>query len=119
MKTKLYISIPITGYDYAEQQRKAKLAKEYFTKFHNYEVITPFELCPPSEDYNIAMGYDIAGLLTCNMIFLMGNWTMSKGCRAEQAIANIYGIKQMTEEEYTASHGISFEQLATNFLNSK
>jgi hypothetical protein len=119
MKTRIYISIPITGHDYAEQKRKAKLAKEYFTKFHNYEVITPFELCPPTEDYNIAMGYDIAGLLTCNLMFLMGNWTMSKGCRAEQAIANIYGIKQMTEEEYTASHGISFEQLATNFLNSK
>ena len=119
MKTKLYISIPITGHDYNEQKRKAKLAKEYFSKFHGYEVITPFELCPPTEDYNIAMGYSIAGLLTCNMIFLMQGWMTSKGCRAEHAIAEIYGIKTLTEDEYMASHNISFEQLATNFLNNK
>lgn len=119
MKTKLYISIPISGHDYAEQKQKATIAKKFFEKFHGYEVITPFELCPPNEPYNIAMGYDIAGLLTCNMIFLMQGWTATKGCQAEHAIANIYGIKTMTEDEYMASHGRDFTEYATEIINNK
>lgn len=92
MKKKLYISLPISGRPLEDVKYRAEWLKvnSLFTKV--YDAITPFDVCPDSTlPYNELMGRDIAALLDCDAILLDWDWKTSKGCRAEKAIAEIYG----------------------------
>lgn len=92
---KVYISIPITGFDLEERKRTVNEIKKSFISDH-YEAITPFDVCNEKDKpYSYYMGKDIEALLECSHIYLVDGWKKSKGCRAEKAIADIYGIKKI------------------------
>lgn len=98
MKNKVYISLPITGYDLGERKQIAETIKAKFIE-QGYEAITPFDVCTEErKTYAYYIGKDIEALLGCNYIYLAGDWKYSKGCCAEKCVADIYGIKRIEIE---------------------
>ena len=98
---KVYISIPITGYDLEERKSVANELKELFASEH-YDVVTPFDVCNEKDKpYSYYMGKDIETLLECSHIYFVDGWEKSKGCRAEKAISDIYGISRIYVYEDT------------------
>lgn len=92
MKTKLYISLPISGKNIDEVRRRANFIKGALTE--EYDPITPFDICPDSSlPYSELMGRDVAELLKCETILLDWDWRTSRGCRAEYELARIYGLR--------------------------
>lgn len=94
---KIYISLPITGFDIAERRKTAQHLKLYLMEIYpNSEIITPFDLYPPTDNdhpYSFYMGKCIECLIDCDAIFLHSNWQLSKGCMTEFEVARIYGIE--------------------------
>ena len=107
--SKIYISIPISGHDLDEVNKKLARVKEEYLKGlygdkwaqHRGEVITPIEINKENLNapYPTLMGKDIEALLDqeCDTVFLCSGWRESKGCRLEYHAACIYG-KHILEE---------------------
>ena len=91
---KIYISLPITGYDFQERKQYAESVKNRLQQIYtDGEIITPFDVNPdPSLPYEELIGKDIAALLTCDMVYVCKGSGYSKGCRLERYAALIYGI---------------------------
>ena len=91
---KIYISLPITGYDLQERKKYAESVKNRLQQIYPYgEIITPFDVCADlSLQYEELIGKDIAALLTCDMVYVCKGSNNSKGCRLERYAAIIYGI---------------------------
>lgn len=91
---KIYISAPITGYDLQER-------KEFFAAMASLlrdlgqTPVNPMESIdvsnPPA--HSEAMRRDIAMLLDCDAILLLGEWWNSEGCVVEKMVAETCGIK--------------------------
>lgn len=61
-----------------------------------YVPIAPFDVCNEKDKpYSYYMGKDIEALLECDYIYFVDGWEKSKGCCAEKAIADIYGINRI------------------------
>lgn len=90
---KIYISLPITGYDLKERKRYAESVKNRLQQIYpDSEIITPFDVCADqSLSYRELIGKDIAALLTCDMVYVCNGSNHSKGCRLERYAALIYG----------------------------
>lgn len=99
MKTKrIYVSLPISGYDLDERKAEAKRIKSKlnFCGLSIIKVITPFDVCPEADKpYSYYMGKDIEALLECDAIYMCKGWQNSKGCMAEFEVARIYGKEIM------------------------
>lgn len=91
---KIYISLPITGYDLQERKRYAENVKKRFQQIYpDGEIITPFDVCTDSSlPYEELTGKDIAEILTCDMVYVCNGSNNSKVCRLERYAALIYGI---------------------------
>lgn len=94
---RVYISIPITGHDIAEQTKKVeKIANGIRALGH--EPVSPFDTpAAPShynqqEQYAFYLGRDIEQLLLCDGAYFSRGWKDSKGCRMEEAVAQAAGI---------------------------
>ena len=99
-RKKIYVSLPISGYDieerkaYAAQRKKDLLSlfRDVFTDNIVVEVVTPFEVCTdPDKSYSYYMGRDIEALLDCDAILMCQGWEKSKGCQLERYTADLYG----------------------------
>lgn len=96
---KIYISIPISGYDLNTQTAKAMALAERIQAL-GHEAVNPFDtpLAPThwseKEKYAYYMGEDLKMLLGCDA-FLMAEpgCIISKGCQLEFQAAKIYGLK--------------------------
>ena len=106
-RKRIYISIPISGYDLEEDKEKARYISERLLwdvfelkkGCHRPDVITPFDVCPePDKPYSYYMGKDIEALLECDAIFLCEGWQNSKGCMAEFEVARIYNKQILFEK---------------------
>ena len=91
---KIYISLPITGYDLHERKQYADSVRSRLQQIYtDSEIITPFDVNPdPTLPYDELIGKDIAALLTCDMVYVCNGSNNSKGCRLERYAALIYGI---------------------------
>ena len=90
-KLKMYLSFPITGRNIKDVKVYAKRIKKTWED-KGYEVITPFEVVPEDEKpYSYCMGKDIEAVLECDGIIMCDDWFMSKGCRTENYVAQVYG----------------------------
>lgn len=93
--TRIYLSIPISGYPIETVKKNAENYKrglERRFKHGNCEVITPFDVCDEKDKpYSYYMGEDVKALLECDMVYFAFGWQCSKGCMAEFEIARIYG----------------------------
>jgi hypothetical protein len=54
-----------------------------------------------------------------DMLILMAGWMTDIMCLSLHDVATRHGITIMTEDEFMASHSISFGEFATNYLNHK
>lgn len=89
---KVYVSIPISGRNIHTVMIESEKVKEYLSRL-GHTPVTPFDVCPETnQPYAYYMGRDIEALLECEAIYLCPGWQESKGCRAEAAVAEIYGI---------------------------
>ena len=112
---RIYISLPISGHDLEEREKKAAQMKgqvmqavktnklAYISKNgkvvslteNNTVVITPFEIVPDATGmtYEQVMAKDLEVLMTCDIVVFARHWQYSKGCRIEFAVARELGIR--------------------------
>ena len=112
---RIYISLPISGHDLEEREKKAAQIKDqvmqavktnklaYISKNgkavllteNNTVVITPFEIVPDATGmtYEQVMAKDLEVLMTCDIVVFARHWQYSKGCRIEFAVARELGIR--------------------------
>ena len=91
---KIYISLPITGYDLQERKQYAENVRIRLQQIYpDGEIITSFDVCPDSSfPYEVLIGNDIAAILSCDAFYVCKDSSHSKGCRLEYYAALIYGI---------------------------
>lgn len=111
---KVLIALPNS--DTSTSVPKATLAKQFFKKFSKYDVTATTDI---RETYALALGQSISILLQCDMLILMAGWMTDIMCLSLHDVATRHGITIMTEDEFMASHSISFGEFATNYLNNK
>lgn len=106
----IYISIPMTGYDFELQRNRAKQIEHRLIK-EGWHVVNPFDLSdaldklyekhsneqPTYTDYLLD---DITALSLCHAIYLCEGWENSKGCMAEMYFAKAIGLTIINEEYY-------------------
>lgn len=87
---KIYISLPITGHDIEEVEASCIYASGVI-QAKGHTPVSPLDISPdPDATYSEHMGNDIEALLNCDAVLFMENWRASKGCRLENAAAEIY-----------------------------
>ena len=87
---KIYISLPITGHDIEEVEASCIYASGVI-QAKGHTPVSPLDISPdPDATYSEHMGNDIEALLNCDAVLFMENWRTSKGCRLENAAAEIY-----------------------------
>lgn len=92
MKTRIYISGPISGYDLDERRKTFRQVANYLSIL-GYEPVNPFDnSLPQPGDYEQHMRADIEELLSCDCIYLLQGWEKSRGSRLELDIAVACGI---------------------------
>lgn len=95
---KIYISLPISGYDLEEREARCQQISSILTK-RGYDVYHPFMItCVPTglserDKYAYYMGEDIKLIFKCDCVYFDDNWKNSKGCRLEHEVAKLYGIE--------------------------
>lgn len=90
-KLKMYLSFPITGRNIKDVKAYAKRIKQIW-EAKGYDVITPFEVVrDDNAAYSFCMGKDVETILECDGIIMCDNWFLSKGCRIENFVAQVYG----------------------------
>lgn len=94
---RIYISVPISGLDFATQRAKAAAIAEKI-KALGHEPVNPFDtpLAPleltEQQKYAYYMGEDIKRLLMCDAAYFCEGWRGSNGCLLEFNAAQIYNL---------------------------
>lgn len=104
---KIYLSMPITGYDQKERFGEAYvLANSLKDAFANAEIITPFNCCPfeTKMSYGECMKKCIKELVDSDMIIFADGWEESKGCKVEMEIAKACEIEYYTFSQISKRH---------------
>ena len=93
-KQKLYISLPITGYNLNERKEYARKVKETVEGLGCYEVVNPLDNgLGEDAPYKEHMKKDVQMLLDCDAILFCDGWSESDGCIAEGSLAAACGLK--------------------------
>lgn len=109
---RIYISLPITGYDEKERRKKCESTKKELRKRYgkDVDIVSPFECAAVccekfvQPTYGNYMGTDIACLIDiCDAVYFTVNpeTTESKGVRLEYATAKLYGKKIIVASDDT------------------
>ena len=99
MKKKIYISGAIEHHDLKERKEVFRAA-EVDLVLAGYEVINPFKNgVPQTAPWREHMKVDIALLLTCDYIYMLQGWELSKGCKLELDVASSCGIEVMFQHD--------------------
>ena len=97
-KCKVYISLPISGYDISERRNTAKAMENKLRKL-GYDVFNPLENgLPTYASTNQHMKADIKALLECDAVIFMQGFNHSAGCHTELAVAMAIGLEVWFEE---------------------
>lgn len=101
MKKKIYISGPISGYDYTERKQEFARIKALLEKL-DYDVFNPMENGLPADASTAQhMRIDLTALLMSDEIYMMKRWNHSAGCQTELLVATAIGL-DVTFEACTA-----------------
>lgn len=89
-KKKVYISLPITGHNIEDVEKRCKSASELIEQL-GFEAVSPLEVSPnPNASYEEHIGRDITALLQCDAVIFLEGWHYSNGCSLEYSAAGIY-----------------------------
>lgn len=91
-KSKIYISLPITGRDYDEVTAQANAMQEKIERV-GCTAVNPLVINDKDASYEVAMGKCIQELLKCDYIMFAPGWWKSKGCQLEHKAATLFRIK--------------------------
>lgn len=93
MRSKCYISGPITGREAVDYLREFWRAARYVENL-GYEAVNPCELNHAGHDqtWESFMRVDLKALMDCEAIYLLPNWHKSVGAKAEFHIAQVLGM---------------------------
>ena len=98
MKKRIYLSLPISGYDLDERKETA-LAMEVKLRGRGYDVFNPFNNGLPDKASTYEhMKADIKALLDCDVIMFMYGWNRSAGCKCELDVATAIGLDVWFED---------------------
>ena len=96
MATKIYISGKISGIENEASELFAKAEMELQAK--GFETINPMTLNHEHDkSWHSYMKEDIKALCECDVIYMLSNWTDSKGAIIEHTIAMYLGLKVQYE----------------------
>lgn len=86
---KIYISGQITGLDLEKAKQNFQQAEDYLQAIGYSDIVNPMKIHPESNTYTWTqyMRADLKALMDCDAIFLLSNWTFSKGAMIEKRIA--------------------------------
>jgi len=91
-KRKIYISLPISGYD-LEERKETAMQAEVKLRSRGYDVFNPlgdkWESGLTTQDY---MKRDLKELLECDTIIFMTGFNKSTGCHTELCVAMACGM---------------------------
>ena len=91
MATRIYISGKISGIENEALELFAKAEKELQTK--GFETVNPMTLNHAHDkSWRSYMKEDVKALCECDMIYMLSNWTDSKGAIIEHTIAMCLGL---------------------------
>lgn len=98
-KEKIYISGKISG---IENEAPALFEQaENSLKEKGYDTVNPVTLNHDHDkSWQSFMREDVKAMLDCDSIYMMSNWTSSKGAKIEREIAIHLGLKVIYEEPY-------------------
>ena len=106
MKKRIYLSLPISGYDIAERKETAR--KKALELGKEWEVLNPMDNgLPDDASTNAHMKRDLEMLLGCDAIYLMSRFTHSAGCMTEFHVATAIGLKVFFEECHSLDSDVS------------
>ena len=100
---RIYISIPMRGYDLAIQRAKAAEVADMIRSY-GHEPVNPFDTPEPPEEYTpeqkyaYFIGRDIERLLLCDAIFMCHGWDESTGCQIEYSAAYYMRMPKLFNE---------------------
>lgn len=100
---KVYISGSITngGTDYSQRgiiEKHFKAVEQQLILNHGWECVNPFDIPKQSLTWRDCLEADIKILVTCDAIYMLEGWELSKGCMLEFHIARELGLKIMFEK---------------------
>lgn len=96
---KIYISLPITGYDIEQVEARCIFTAAILQK-QGHTPISPLDLDHRDpENYEAVIGTDITALLCCDAVYFCNGWETSKGCLLEYQAAKIYGKEIILEQQ--------------------
>ena len=102
---KLYLSLPISGYDINERRATAERKKRELESL-GFDVVNPLDNGLPEDAGTHAhMKRDIEMLLGCDAIYMMKRWLHSAGCKCEFDVATAIGLDVYFEECYALETG--------------
>ena len=97
VRQRVYLSGPISGYDYEERRITFGLW-DTIMRAHGFEPVNPMEngvpKDAPSEEH---MRVDLMMLLKCDCIMMLKGWERSLGARVEHEVALSCGMRVMNE----------------------
>jgi hypothetical protein len=97
MYKKIYLSGKITGLPYEEALKKFSLA-ESIAKTMALEVVNPMTIEHNHDlSWESYMKQDLKALLDCDSIYMLNNWTESKGAIIEHKLASDLKLSIYTE----------------------
>lgn len=97
--TRIYLSLPISGYDLQERIDTA-MQMEVKLRGLGYDVFNPLgDGWMNGLSTHEYMKHDLKALLNCDAIFIMKGWNRSAGCKLELDTAVAIGIDVFFEEQ--------------------
>lgn len=96
-KKRIYISLPLTGYDLAERRKLAAGVARVLEAL-GAEAVNPLENGLPEDAAWLEhMRADLRLLLDCDGILMCEGWEESRGCRVERGLAEGLGLLVLPE----------------------
>lgn len=105
-KKRVYLSMPISGYDLEERRAMASRKKKELEE-EGFLVVNPLDNgLPDHAGTHAHMRRDIGLLLDCDAIYLMARFTHSAGCMTEFHVATSIGLEVYFEECHSLEGGL-------------
>lgn len=97
-KKRIYISLPISGYD-LEERKETALAMEVKLRGRGYDVFNPLSnLFQPKLATNEYVKLNLKALLDCDIIIFMHNFNKSVSCHTDLCVAMACGMEIWFED---------------------